>query len=159
MTDKKVIVVIDDEKDLAALIRDILIQSQGYEVHLAYDGITGKELVFSLRPDLVLSDLVMPQIKGDQLIKEIRSNPETKHIPIILMSGLGELTLFQHHEKTKWNAQVDPDLSQDYNEKVVISEYNIKEIARALGVQGFLTKPFDFKTLVDTIAQAMRSAQ
>ncbi len=156
--DKKVIVVIDDEKDLAALIRDILQQSQGYEVHLAYDGIKGRDLVFSLCPDLVLSDLVMPQIKGDQLIKAIRSNPATQNIPIILMSGLGELTLFQHGEQTKWTSDIDPDLPQDYNEKVVVSEYNIAEIARAFGVQGFLTKPFDFKTLVDTVAQAMRSA-
>lgn len=157
MADKKVIVVIDDEKDLARLVKDILEQSQGYEVHLAYDGITGRELVFTLHPDLVLSDLVMPQIKGDRLIKDIRNNPETKNTPIILMSGLGELTLFQHSEQTKWNAQVDPDLPQDYNERVIISEYNIEEIAKAFGVQGFLTKPFDFKTLVDAIAQAIRS--
>ncbi len=157
MPDKKVIVVIDDEKDLASLIKDILQQTQSYEVHMAHDGAKGKELVLSLQPDLILSDLVMPQIKGDQLIRDIRKNEATRNTPIILMSGLGELTLFQQSEQTKWKADVDPDAPKDQNEKVIISEYNIKEIAQAFGVQGFLTKPFNLKTLLDAVAQVIRS--
>jgi two-component system cell cycle response regulator len=67
---------------LAARLRD-----RGFEVEEAADGVTGAELALARPPDLVMTDLWMPGISGVQLCRLLRSEPRTRDIPVLLVTG------------------------------------------------------------------------
>lgn len=88
---KGVVLVVDDE----AQIRDILafyLKRAGYQILLAENGRKALEEMAKLRPDLVLSDLRMPEMAGDELCLEVKNNPETRDIYFILVTALDGTT-------------------------------------------------------------------
>jgi len=89
MTDKRYILVVDDDPDLVETI-SIMLESNGFEVGKAYDGIEGEEAIKQRRPDLIILDVMMPRKDGYKLCAELKSNPDTEDIPIILLTAVGE---------------------------------------------------------------------
>ena len=87
----KTILVVEDEKDLADLIAYNLKRS-GYDVVTAEDGNTALEIASKQLPDLVLLDLMIPGIDGSAVARRLRADPETSHIPIIMVTAKGEET-------------------------------------------------------------------
>jgi CheY-like chemotaxis protein len=63
------------------------LEKEGYEVLIANDGIEGLKLAFSLHPDLILCDLMMPRMDGYTFMHAVKTHPETTHIPMILLSA------------------------------------------------------------------------
>ena len=96
------IVVIEDNADAARLIRRVL-QAKGAEVHLAHDGETGLNVVRQVRPDMVITDLMMPNVDGFQVIDTLKADPELQHIPVVVITAK-ELTA---KERARLNSQVD----------------------------------------------------
>lgn len=84
--ERPVILLADDNKDMREYLRSLLIDE--YEVILAENG---KKAIEALRPeklpDLVLSDVMMPEVDGYQLLTVIKSNPATQNIPVVLLSA------------------------------------------------------------------------
>jgi CheY-like chemotaxis protein len=80
------IVVADDELPIAQLIEDILVE-EGYSVHIATDGRQALSLVRKLRPDLLLCDVMMPMMSGEDVCNVLQNDPQTAAIPVILMSA------------------------------------------------------------------------
>jgi len=89
MSDKKYILVVDDDPDLVETVA-MMLESKGCEVGMAYDGIEGEESIKQRRPDLVILDIMMPRKDGYVLCAELKANPETRDIPIILLTAVGE---------------------------------------------------------------------
>lgn len=85
----KKILVIDDYPDNVFLIQDRL-EKNGYEVLTAYDGTTGLDKAFNGKPDLILLDVMMPDISGFEVCKILTADERTKLIPIILITALTE---------------------------------------------------------------------
>ena len=83
------ILVIDDKLDTVLLLRELL-TSRGYEVLTATDADEGKELVHSERPDLVLLDVVMPGKSGYDVCRELKEDPMTRLIPVVMITGLSD---------------------------------------------------------------------
>src|SRR5258705_13617688 len=81
------VLIVDDDPKLCALLTEI-IENEGYEVASAADGGSGRELVLSFEPDVVISDVVMPVLDGIELCLLIKKDPRTSDIPVILISGL-----------------------------------------------------------------------
>ena len=82
----KRILVIDDEPDILALAT-IRLKKSGYEIVEAVDA---EEALVSLQketPDLILLDLLLPKMQGDELCKKLKSDQKYKHIPIILFTA------------------------------------------------------------------------
>ncbi|MFN3405381.1 MAG: ATP-binding protein [Cytophagaceae bacterium] len=79
------VVVVEDNPDLNMFISKTL--SEYYRVASALDGEEGLEKVRSLKPDLVISDVMMPRMSGDQMVEEIRKNTELDHIPILMLTA------------------------------------------------------------------------
>lgn len=85
MADPKVLIV-DDEPDVVALIERTL-SSDGFDVVKAYDGIGALDLVSTEKPDLVLLDLMMPMMSGYEVCQQLKSNPQTRDIPVVCLSS------------------------------------------------------------------------
>ncbi len=82
----KKILVIDDLPENVFLIQDRL-ENEGFEVLTAYDGQTGIEKCLNEKPDLVLLDVMMPEISGLEVCNHLVNNPATSNIPIILVTA------------------------------------------------------------------------
>jgi len=85
---KKIIVVEDEQILQKALSIELL--GAGFEVMSAFDGAAGLALVQKQIPDLVLLDLTMPKMNGFDVLKELKAKKETKSIPVIILSNLGQ---------------------------------------------------------------------
>ena len=83
------ILVVDDKLDTLLLLRELL-SSRGHEVITATEADEAMELVHSDKPDLVLLDVVMPGKSGYELCRELKEDPFTRLIPIILITGLSD---------------------------------------------------------------------
>ncbi len=82
----KKILVIDDLPENIFILQDRLVQ-EGYEVNTAYGGTDGMEKAYSTLPDLILLDVMMPDMSGLEVCKTLVNDEKTKHIPIILVTA------------------------------------------------------------------------
>src|SRR4051794_39941146 len=81
------ILVVDDQRSNVEMVAGVL-KARGYTVHTALDGQQALELVRELHPDLVLSDILMPNLDGYDLCRRLRAAPETALLPVILITSL-----------------------------------------------------------------------
>jgi DNA-binding response OmpR family regulator len=86
---KPYILVVDDDPDLVETVA-MMLESKGCEVGMAYDGIEGEESIKQRRPDLVILDIMMPRKDGYILCAEMKAQEETRDIPVILLTAVGE---------------------------------------------------------------------
>jgi len=86
LSHRKKILLIDDEPELVKAV-EIRLKSTGYEVAVAYDGRTGIDKAKEIKPDLIILDLIMPIMDGYVVAMELKNDPETKHIPIIILTA------------------------------------------------------------------------
>jgi len=83
------ILIIEDDKFLLKLYSDKL-RREGFEVSGSLTGEEGLNKVFTEKPDMVILDLVLPGKNGFEVLSEIKLNPETKCIPVIILTNLGQ---------------------------------------------------------------------
>ncbi|MCC6678677.1 MAG: response regulator [Phycisphaerales bacterium] len=88
MADHKHILVVEDERDLVDLLVYNL-QKSGYRTTTATNGRLALDLVNSAKPDLVLLDLMLPELSGTEIAGRIRTNPATASLPIIMLTAKG----------------------------------------------------------------------
>lgn len=109
---KKKIIIIEDEKILANLLRKKL-ELEGYEALIAWDGKEGLDMIKKEKPDLILLDIVMPEMDGFEVMEIISKNKELKKIPLIIISNSGqpvEISRAQELGAVDWlvKAEFDP---------------------------------------------------
>lgn len=83
------ILVVDDEKGIVSLLK-ISLESDNYKVVEAYTGDGAIRKAHSDAPDLILLDLMLPDMTGYEICNKLRKDPATRSIPIIILTGLGE---------------------------------------------------------------------
>jgi DNA-binding response OmpR family regulator len=92
---KKKILLVDDEKDLREGLA-ILLWSKGFEVFSACDGKDGMEKAIALKPDIIILDVMMPQMDGYAFARQIKSEESIQNTPIIVVSAKDKMQdLFQ----------------------------------------------------------------
>jgi two-component system phosphate regulon response regulator PhoB len=89
MSDEKRILIIEDETDLADLLGYNL-RKAGYRADVANDGDAGLKKATDERPDLVILDVMMPQLSGLQVARLLRTDPKTSSIPILMLTAKAE---------------------------------------------------------------------
>lgn len=82
---KPLIMIVDDETEIRVLLKDIL--SPYYELIEATDGLAAIELLKHNRPELIISDILMPTMSGVELLAEIKNSRLTSHIPVVFLSS------------------------------------------------------------------------
>jgi len=86
MSEQKTILVVDDEPHVRILVSSRL-QANGYKVVSAYGGTMALDKVREQKPDLILLDMVMPDLSGYEVAKQLKANPDTMNIPIIIFTA------------------------------------------------------------------------
>lgn len=84
-TDRPLILVVEDSADLRRYLEQCLVDS--YDVVLALNGEEGIETAITRQPDLIVSDLMMPKVDGIALVKLVKSDERTSHIPVVLLTA------------------------------------------------------------------------
>jgi CheY-like chemotaxis protein len=87
-----VVLVVDDEVGIANLLADVL-SDEGHRVIVAANGHEGLKRAEEERPDLVITDFMMPVMDGAQLIKALADRPDLKEVPVFLMSSAPEAAI------------------------------------------------------------------
>jgi len=87
-SDRKTIVVIEDDEDFLALVKLMLADDQT-EIVPALGGREGLDLIRQRRPDLVILDLVLPDISGWEVFMQLRADPATSQTPVIILTNQG----------------------------------------------------------------------
>ena len=83
------IAIVEDDQTISQMYR-FKFEAEGYKVETAENGRLGLELIQSLKPDIVLLDLMMPEMTGDQVLEEMRKSSWGKDIKVIILTNMGE---------------------------------------------------------------------
>jgi DNA-binding response OmpR family regulator len=101
MADQKLILVVDDDRELVEGVRTVL-ERQGYKVIQAHDGHQGKQAIYNQQPDLVILDMMMPRLGGYPLLEHFRDKADA---PPIIMITANEGS--RHKAYAEWLGVVD----------------------------------------------------
>ncbi len=111
------VLVVDDNPDLRAYVSSVL-QRQGYQVRTAEQGAAGLEMATAYKPDLIISDLMMPGVSGLEMIERIRKDPVLRGTPIILLTAkVDDETRLEGVEQG-----ADAYLSKPFNDRELLAE-------------------------------------
>jgi len=83
------ILIVDDQRDNIDLIKTFFIK-ESYHLESASNGEEALKKIDSIHPDLILLDIVMPKMDGYQVCKKIKSNPDTRLIPVVMVTGMND---------------------------------------------------------------------
>ena len=86
---KKKILLVDDDPDLVEAMK-IILENKSYDVAVAHDGKEGLKKVETEQPNLIILDVMMPEIDGYEMCAKLKSDPQYRHIPILLLTAVGE---------------------------------------------------------------------
>lgn len=89
MGDQKRLLLIDDDPNLILLVKDYL-EFRGYEVVTAENGREALEILEKEIPDMIICDVMMPEMDGYSLVKYVREDPKTSWIPVLFLSAKGQ---------------------------------------------------------------------
>jgi signal transduction histidine kinase/CheY-like chemotaxis protein len=111
------ILVVDDESPIRKLLREQL-EAEGYIVREAKDGMDAITQVRKKSPDLIILDVIMPQISGFDVAAILKNNPETREIPIIILSIVGK-------EERGYRLGADKYLAKPIDTEVLLKEIEV----------------------------------
>jgi len=120
MSDKPYILVVDDNKITTKLLRRYL-EANGFEASEAYDGIDCLEKLKERKPNAVVLDVMMPRMDGYETVKNIKENPETKDIPVVIVTALNDVA----NQLKSIEAGSDDFLSKPIEEKLLVAKVNL----------------------------------
>jgi PAS domain S-box-containing protein len=129
-SNKDRILIIDDEPEAIRLLTQLLNENGTYRVFSAETGIEGISMVARRRPDLIILDLRMPEMDGFEVLRELRNNPETSDIPVLVVTG--EIDLKSEEQRQLANVRVlrKTDISDEEFETF------IRDVRNQLKTQG-----------------------
>jgi len=144
------LLLVDDEPGLREAVKDYL-QESGFTVQVASNAHDGWELVQQNTPDLVISDIMMPQVDGYQFLKQLREDPRFKTLPVVFLTAKGMTT----DRIQGYQAGVDAYLPKpfDPDELVAIVENILERRAAATQATDESGETPDIAALANQIAQ------
>lgn len=83
------IAIIEDDQAISQMYR-IKFEAEGYAVETAENGKLGLELIKQMQPDIILLDLMMPEMTGDEMLVELRATDWGKNVKVIILTNMGE---------------------------------------------------------------------
>ena len=152
MADKIKVVLIDDEQDLCFVVKANLEDIGDYEVVTCSAPLQAEEVIRQANPDVILLDVVMPERKGTEVVESLRKDPALKKIPVILVSGKGEMVYNRKKDEFKWM----PNNPAVVGRGDLPSAKGAEALANAYGVADYISKPFMTDVLVEVINEVVQ---
>jgi len=120
ITEKPYILVVDDNKITTKLLRRYL-ESNGFEASEAYDGVDCLEKLKERKPNAVVLDVMMPRMDGYETVNNIKNNPETEDIPVVIVTALNDVA----NQLKSIEAGSDDFLSKPIEEKLLVAKVKL----------------------------------
>src|SRR5580704_12119534 len=92
------IAIVEDDQAIAQMYR-LKFQTEGYKVETAENGKLGLELVEKMKPDIILLDLMMPEMNGDEMLARMRKTAWGKSIKVVILTNVGEQEIPENIKK------------------------------------------------------------
>ena len=141
----KKILIVDDEPDIITFL-SALLEENGYASVSAKDGTEGLELLRKEKPDLVLLDLMMPKKSGITMFQELRKDPELSDIPVIVVTGVSEVTGVDFRNFMFKQPMRD---EKKFVETTGLSKYTVPD--------GYIEKPIDPDELIKVVNETLNA--
>jgi DNA-binding response OmpR family regulator len=122
----KKILIVEDEADIAQLVK-LYLEKEGFRTMIASTGIEGLKLIKTDRPDMVILDLMLPEIDGLEICKKIRNAPDTALLPILMLTAKVE----ESDTVVGLELGADDYITKPFSPKVLVTR--VKALFRRLG--------------------------
>jgi two-component system alkaline phosphatase synthesis response regulator PhoP/two-component system response regulator VicR len=110
MAQGKKVLAVDDERHIVRLIQ-VNLERAGYQVATAFDGPEALKKVEADKPDLIVLDVMMPRMDGFEVLKRLQANPETREIPVVMLTAKAQdADVFRG-----WSSGVSAYLTKPFN--------------------------------------------
>ncbi len=126
---KKKILVVEDDRDISELITYNL-EREGYEIACLYDGSQAVDFVTQRKPELIILDLMLPEVDGIEICHQLKSDAATKHIPIVMLTAKSE----EADVVVGLQMGADDYISKPFSPKVLVAR--IKAVIRRMADLG-----------------------
>lgn len=144
--EKQSVLIVEDNPDLREYISDIL--KQNYRVLEAENGKIGVELAFEHLPDIIISDIMMPQMDGNELCSILKADEQTSHIPIVILTALSAIS----SQLKGYKHGADDYITKPFNADLLLARVkNLIEVRKQLQLKfqrSIFVNPTDFVTNV-----------
>ena len=147
MSDKTKIVMIDDEPDLCVMVKANLEDTGSFDVVTTSEPQDAEKVIGEVTPDVILLDVVMPGRSGQEVVAALKNKDEFKRIPIIMVSGKGEMVFDKRRNEFKW--MPNNPLAQNRGDLPDVK--GAEALSEAYGVTDYVSKPFNTDLLVQVI--------
>ncbi len=137
MTGKARILIVDDSRPTVMILERVL-KKEGYEVFTAYDGKEGLQKARELKPNLIVLDIMMPEMDGYQVCQRLQRDPETARIGVLMLTAKGGID----------------DRKVKYGFTTALKE---RMIGFEVGAVEYLTKPVTAKELLKRVKSVLWS--
>ncbi len=127
---KKIVLCIEDEDDIRALYRIVLTRA-GYDYRYAAGGYEGLEVARAVHPDLIILDLMIPDLNGINILHELSNDPDLRHIPVLIVTV------------------------RDMEAERLI--YQLRD--KHANLVGYILKPFPLNLLIEHVDRVLRPAE
>lgn len=117
-TEKPVILIVEDNDDILEMLKEIF--NPIYEVHTAKNGKEGFEQALSIQPDIVLSDVMMPEMSGKEMCYKIKNTVNLSHIPVVLLTAQTSV----EYTIEGYMYEADDYITKPFNVKLLVSRCN-----------------------------------
>ena len=122
------ILIVDDEADILEIITYSL-ENAGYKIYTAKNGIEAVDKASMIKPDLIVLDVMMPEMDGIEACEIIRNNPKTKNTLITFLSARGE----DYSQIAGFNAGADDYITKPIKPKILLSK--VKSLLRRITIE------------------------
>lgn len=155
MADKKKVVLMDDDEGMCLMVKETLEATGEFEVATTCDPTQAENLIRQTSPQVILLDVVMPKRKGTEIIAAIKKNEEFKKIPIIVISGKGEMIYDKKKKEFKWT----PNNPMVKERGALPEAKGAEALAQAYGASDYISKPFTTQILIEVINEIIAKFQ
>ncbi len=152
MGELRKILIIDDERDFCELLKENLESLDEFEVVFETDPEKVEAVIAQELPDVLLIDNIMPARNGSEIVRWLRKQDQFKKLPIIMISGRGEMVFQKKTETFKWEAN-RPVVK---NRGQISGSKNPDKLAEEYGVDCYIAKPVTTEIILAVISDLLK---